>query len=264
MRGITIGAAPFVSTRPLIYGITSDRSEDVTLTYDEPSLLAEALMRGELDVALVPSIEYLRGIGRFHIEGPALVAQPGGGGVLLASQKPLAEVERIAVGEFSRTPIAALRIVLAERYNVTPDILVEKNLRQRWREQYDAVLISGDGALPGGLHDEPCAEVVNVCSLWYSVTSKPLVTALWVFNDETLRSRLTELLVSSRNAGVQNLSHLADGIAQSTQYDGSQLYDYIAQSWSYQMGPDELDGLRRLEELAMQYDVLREARLVHA
>jgi hypothetical protein len=67
--------------------------------------------------------------------------------------------------------------------------------------------------------------------------------------------------VTSRNLGVQNLSRLADGIAQTTQFDREHLYGYLSQCWSYNMGQEELDGLRALEEFALQYDVLREARL---
>ena len=37
---------------------------DVVLTMEFPSVLAEQLAAGELDVALIPSVEYLRGAGR--------------------------------------------------------------------------------------------------------------------------------------------------------------------------------------------------------
>ena len=56
---LRIGAVNYLNTKPLVYGLQS-LLPDARLVYDFPSRLAEALGSGELDIALVPSIEVAR------------------------------------------------------------------------------------------------------------------------------------------------------------------------------------------------------------
>lgn len=263
MSSIHLGIAHFICARPLVYGLTSDERPDVTLSYDEPAVLAESLSRHDMDAALIPSIEYLRGVGEALAHSVALVARPNRGAVVLVSQQPIEDVRRIAVNEFCRTPIAALRIVLAEKFSLFPDMLVEKNFEADWRDRYDAALLAGDDALRW-LNDPSNGDdthVYNVAELWTEITNTPLILGLWVFGGTARRELLNKALILSRNLGMQNLSHLADGIAQSTQYEGEFLYDYLSNCFSYDQGEDELRGLRMLEELSIKYDLLREPRL---
>lgn len=262
MSRIRIGVPQSLSVRPLIYGLTRSPQPGVELVYDQPGVLASRLERGELDLALVPAIEYVRGVGTAYVEGPAHVARTGGHGILLVSRVPAREIERIAVHEFCRSPIAATRVVLDRIHGVRPDMLVEKNFTGDWRESYDAILLTGDAALDLAVHGHPAdLEVHNVVEMWTQVTGYPLPLSLWVFNDTDLQATFARWLVTSRNLGMQNLSRLADGIAATSHYGSEVLYDYFSNSWTYQLGPDEVAGLRALEELAMEYDLVREGRL---
>jgi len=259
---IRLGVPQFIAARPLIYGLMRGGANRVEFTYNEPAILSDALARGQLDAALIPSIEYLRGTGHFYVAGPALVARPGRANIILVARKPLAELERVAVGEFCRTPVAALRVVLSELHDSEPDLLVEKNPNADWRECYDAILLAGDAALRR-LTDEPVAgdTVHNVTSMWSELTGQPLVAALWVYSDPAIGTELSKLLLTSRNLGVQNLSHLCDGIAQTSQYDAEFLYDYLFNGWSYELHDNELTGLRTLEEHGLRFDLLRHGRM---
>ena len=57
---LRVGAVSYLNAKPLYYRL-EEFAPDVRLTMDYPSVLAEKLANGELDVALIPSIEYLRG-----------------------------------------------------------------------------------------------------------------------------------------------------------------------------------------------------------
>lgn len=261
MSPIRLGIPQHICARPLVYGLMRNTGSRMQVVYGESSALAEAVQRGRLDAALVPSIEYLRGTGERYVEGPAMVASAADGNILLVTQTPIEEIQRIAVSEFCRTPVTVLRVVLAGAHGVTPDFLVEKNL-SGWRESYDAVLLSGDAALQYCC-TEPLAGDTrhNVAGLWYQLTAAPLVTALWVYNDAELSTELNKSLITSRNLGMQNLSHLADGIAQTSQYESKFLYDYLNNCWTYDMRDARRAGLRTLEEQALRYDLLRHSRL---
>lgn len=56
----TIGAVQYLNTKPLVHGLTAC---GVDVVYDLPSRLSDRLASGELDVALIPSIELFRGRG---------------------------------------------------------------------------------------------------------------------------------------------------------------------------------------------------------
>ena len=155
-----------------------------------------------------------------------------------------------------------VRIVLDRVHNVTPDLLVEKNFTGDWRERYDAILLSGDSALDHISRPVPAGlETHNVTDLWGQVTPHPLVLGLWVHANKELEATFSKWLMTSRNLGLQNLSRLADGIAATTQYESEQLYDYFANSWSYNLDKDGMTALCALEEMAVEYDLVREPRM---
>lgn len=267
MRKIRIGAPDYVSSRPLIYGLRTQRPRHVELSYGEPGELATALEQNRLDVALVPSIEYLRGVGEHIVAGPAIVVRGRTGGVLLATNRPIDEIERIAVAENSRTPVAVLRILLDKAYGTLPDFCVFKNDPDLWRENFDAVLLTGDRGLDYCMRklqdNETCHDVGE---MWCSLFPAPLVLSLWLYNDEALGPQLGELLTQSRDAGMRELSLLADELARTTSFDSRFLYDYLSRGWSYAMGAPEEAGLKLLEDHALEYQLIQKRRLseIHA
>jgi chorismate dehydratase len=259
---VRVGVPGFVSVRPLIFGFTRRQAPEVELEYLEPGLLADVLGRGQLEAALLPSIEFLSGAGKYFLEGPALIARPSTGSVLLLTRKPVEAVERIAVSEFCRSPVTVTRIVLAEMFGVTPDLCVCKNIQGNWREEYDGILLSGDRGLQYlAERPEPDALALNIAELWQELTALPLVLGLWVYNNGALKGRLTKIMVLSRNLGMRNLSRLADGISHTSQYDNELIYDYLSNCWDYQLTDEAMKGLKALEEYALRYDLIRESRL---
>jgi len=70
MREVRIGAVSYLNTRPLVYGLR--QQPGVSLSFDVPSALAEKLRAGEIDVGLVPIVEYLRGVAKRSSPGSAL------------------------------------------------------------------------------------------------------------------------------------------------------------------------------------------------
>ena len=60
MRKVTLGAVGYLNARPLVYGL--DRQQDLfDVRFDVPSTCAALLHAGDVDVGMIPSIEFLRG-----------------------------------------------------------------------------------------------------------------------------------------------------------------------------------------------------------
>jgi chorismate dehydratase len=265
VRELRFGAADYISIRPLLRGLGRNGAGE-RVCFEPPAALVESFARGRYDAALIPSIEYLRGAGRFVLAGPALVGRSAPGGIVLVSQKPIEEIERVAVGEFCRTPVAVLRIVLGELLHVLPDLLVEKRIGEDdWRDRYDAALLTGDAALREALAEKTEGQArFNVTEMWKTLTRTPLVHAVWVYDDESRSEEIAHALGHSRDVGVEGLTTLAEETSQALGLDAMALYDYFTRAWSYDLGESEMEGLRALNDLSRGYDLLRDNRLAAA
>jgi chorismate dehydratase len=264
VKQIHIGASKRLAVQPLIFGLTEKPTSGVTLRLDEPGCLAAALERGDLDAALIPSIEYLRGVGGYSLSGPALVAKSRTKSVMLVTDRPLSEIGRIAVDEHSRTPLVVVRVVLHKLYGILPDLCVLKRPplgAGDWKGDYHGILLTDDEGLRYCTQDVKPDEICHdIGEMWNSIHSRPLVQSLWAFNDETLKGTLESILNASRDYGLNNLSRLAESMAHSSPLDAESLRRYFETAWGFHLGPEERKGLWQLEDEACEYQLLQGRR----
>jgi len=265
VKRIRIGASDHLAIRPLLLGLVEHAPKGVELVYEEPGPLTVALERGDLDAALIPSIEYLRGVGAVALPGPALVANERTMGLVLVTEKPFSEIKRVAVEEFSGTPLVALRVVLDKLHGILPDLCILKRKplgTSNWREEFDAALLMNDDALAYACGEKrPAESCHDVGEMWRSVFSSPLVVSVWAYNDPRLGKNIESILVSSRDRGVENIPAISESLAQTSLYDERFLHEYFSSAWSYDLGSGEEEGLRVLEDAACEYELLQTRRL---
>ena len=75
-KPMRIGAVRYLNSKPLIYRL-QELAPWAELRLDVPSRLADQLASGDLDVALIPSIEYFRGQDYAIVPGMAVETAPG-------------------------------------------------------------------------------------------------------------------------------------------------------------------------------------------
>jgi len=63
---------------------------------------------------------------------------------------------------------------------------------------------------------------------------------------------------------VNNLAALCDSVARASSYSAGFLLQYYSSAWGFHLGPAEEEGLRLLEDVAYQYQLLQERRLENA
>ncbi|MEZ6075292.1 MAG: MqnA/MqnD/SBP family protein [Pirellulaceae bacterium] len=98
---VSIGAVSYLNTKPLIFGL--QQQLDCQLRLDLPSRLADDLAARKLDVALIPSVEFLRG-RQFSIVSDACIACRGPvRSVRVLFRKPPQRARSLALDEGSRT-----------------------------------------------------------------------------------------------------------------------------------------------------------------
>jgi chorismate dehydratase len=218
---------------------------------DVPSRLAEQLAEGTLDVALIPSVEYLRGVSRGYeiIPGFAIAARGPVRSVKLFSRVPWERIERLALDGGSRTSQVLARIWLDARHGVCPRQIEELPLGVSVLESTaDAVLLIGDRAMK--VPHEWFHAVVDLAEAWHALTGLPFVFALWVVRAGVELGDLPEKLARSRTSGLAHAAELARIHGPGLGLDFSTCYDYLTRSLSYDLGEPELAGLRRFAEMA--------------
>lgn len=241
---LRVGAVTYLNAKPLYYRL-DQFAPGVTLSMDYPSVLADRLSAGDLDVALIPSVEYLRGAAQGYeiLPGFAIAARGPVRSVNLFSRVPIDQIRRLALDEGSRTSQALARVWLDLKHGVRPSVLEQLPMGVSALESTaDAVLVIGDRAMK--VPHDPFLEVVDLAEAWNGLTGLPFVFALWVTRSDVDLGSLPEALSKSRAMG---LAHAADLARENGPRLGLSLetcYDYLTRVLSYDLGEREIAGMR--------------------
>jgi chorismate dehydratase len=235
---------------PLYYELC-ENAPQVVLSMDVPSRLAEQLAACELDVALIPSVEYLRGAERGYeiIPDFAIAARGPVRSVKLFGRVPWQEVKRLALDAGSRTSQVLAQIWLDARYRVRPPQVEELPLGVSALESTaDAVLVIGDRTM--WVPHNQFHEVVDLAEAWNELTGLPFVFALWVARAGVDLDGLPAALNRSRALGLAHAASIARLHGHRLGLDFAACYDYLTRVLSYDLGEPEIAGLRRFAGMA--------------
>jgi chorismate dehydratase len=216
---------------------------------DLPSVLADRLAARELDLALIPSIEYFRGESYRILPGFAIASRGPVRSVKLFARKPFHQIKRLALDEGSRTSQALARIYLAEVHGVRPAQIEQLPMGVPLQESTaDAVLLIGDRCMR--VPDKPFRAVVDLAEAWHQLTGLPFVFALWVTRENVDLGSLPEALDQCRAEGLTNASRVAEELAPRLGVDPAYCVDYLTRVISYDLGEPEIEGLKRFAQRA--------------
>ena len=143
---LRVGAVNYLNTKPLIERLTGF-APNIELSLDLPSRLADQLAAGELDVGLIPVVEYFRGDGYTFVPNVAIGSRGPVLSVTLFSKVPWEDVRTVALDEGSRTSAALTQIILRKRYGVQPEVYPLAIDTPAENLTADAVLLIGDRAM---------------------------------------------------------------------------------------------------------------------
>ena len=241
---LRVGAVRYLNAKPLYYRL-EEFAPGVRLWMDLPSRLADQLGRGELDLGLIPSVEYLRGAASGYeiLPGFAIAAKGPVRSVKLFSRVPFDEIRRLALDEGSRTSQALTRVWLDAAHGVRPEVIETLPMGGSALESTaDAVLVIGDRAML--VPDAPFHSVVDLAEAWRDLTGLPFVFALWVARPGVDLGDLPAALDRCRVEGLAHAEEIADENGPKLGLDRETCVDYLTRVLSYDLGEPELAGLR--------------------
>lgn len=246
---LRIGAVAYLNTKPLICDLEL-LAPEAELVLDVPSKLADHLAADQLDVALIPVIEYFRSGSYTAVPDIAIASRGPVLSVTLFSKKSWPEIRRVALDEGSRTSSALAQILLRKRYGVNP-ALVPLPLNQMAEEcDADAVLLIGDRAmracLPGFAH------AFDLGQEWHNWTGLPFVYAFWAVRPGVDLGELPEILAEAKKRGLSRLGQIAQAEARLLELDAGFCRRYLANIIHFDLGPAEQAGLNHYYQLACE------------
>jgi len=253
-RSVRAGAVNYLNTKPLICDL-EQLAPGIELLLDVPGRLADLLADGQLDVALIPAIEYFRAGNYAVLPGIAIASNGPVLSVTLFSRVPWTGIRRVALDAGSRTSAALAQVLLRQRYGVRPEV-VPLPLDQAAEEvDADAVLLIGDRAmracLPGFQYG------FDLGQEWRDWTGLPFVYAFWAVRAGVDLGPVEAALHEAKRRGLERVGPIAAREAPGLGLDAGFCRRYLSNIIHFDLGPREQAGLHHYYMLACELGLAR-------
>ena len=228
MEKIRITAVSYLNTKPLLYGLfKSGLAESIDLQLNIPSVCAQKLKSGAVDlglvpVAVIPELPNPQIISNYCIGTVGTVRTVG-----IFSQRPIEELDTIYLDFHSRTSVELVRILLRDYWQLSPALLpAEPGFEDRTGGTAGALII-GDRAIEA---EGRYAYFYDLGEAWLHHTGLPFVFAAWVAN-KPLSTEFIEAFNQAQELGLQHLPQLMFLLPNPA--PGFDLRTYFTQNISY-------------------------------
>ncbi len=252
----------YLNTKPLVYGLEKGLvKHEFNMQKDVPSVCAERLLQGEVELGLVPSIEYARSKGAWKIVPNLAIASNGPvASVALFFNQDIKRIEKVALDTSSRTSVALLKILLMEKFEIEPEFVVMPPNLEEMLKRADAALVIGDKALQ---YQTEMPNHLDLGEEWSDMTGLPFVYAFWAGHDLSLTGEEVEILQKSYEIGAQNIEKIAREYAVGKPQDWAFYRDYLTQNIVYKFGEDEKAGLMEFYHYAFYLGLIEHIPELH-
>jgi chorismate dehydratase len=257
---VRLGAVSYLNTRPLVYGL--DARPDVALRFDVPARCADLVEAGEVDLGLVPIIEYARHADDYAVVPDVSIASMGAvDSVALFTRQPIERVRTIALDVSSRTSAGLVRLLCARHWRIEPAFVPAAPDIRAMLASADAALLIGDPALfldPATVD----AEKIDLGLAWQALTGLPFVWAVWAGRTGAASPEVCRLLYETRLRGVANIDAIARRERPDDPPGQALVARYLRETITYGLDGALLDGARAyFEGLAAEGLIARAPRL---
>lgn len=245
---LRLGAVSYLNAEPTVHGL--ERESGFRVECEVPSRVAERLHAGEVDLGLVPSIEYA--FGRYAIvPGVAIGSSGPVRSVCLFHRGPLERVRRVALDTSSRASVGLVRVLLHARLGRDPEYVRMPPGLGAMLGQADAALLIGDPALDA----ETDALRLDLGEEWTRLTGLPFVYAFWAGPVGAVDPSGVKRLQQALASGLASLGDIALRQAQGEPVRAAKYEAYLRDNIVYRLGEAEQAGLmeffRRAHALAL-------------
>lgn len=286
MSKLRISIVEYLNTAPLVWGFTDGPlTGKYDLSFTVPSQCAEALRRGDVDVAIIPSIEYQRIDGLVALPDMAVASTHEARSLLVVAKKPVEMASTFALDNSSRSTVALVKILSKRLWKIDPEFVNAPPDPTAMLEAADAALVIGDPALRvalkmsalaakspskdnccnGDPEDMPVPGVdtlfvYDVIHQWREMTGKPAVLAIWAGRRENLTPEVVADFQASKAFGLEHIPDISEGAALKLELPPCPLAKYLRQNIQFDLDEEKLAGLRLFYEMAAEDGLIPTAK----
>lgn len=225
-----------------------DESQAVDLSFSIPSVCAQRVEQGLIDIGLVPVAE----IARQNLEivpGVGITCLGAVRSILLFSRVPWSSVRTLAGDVSSRTSVQLARVILRERYGAEPEIRSQQPILTDMLRDADAALIIGDPALRLRPEDFPY-EFLDLGAEWLTLTGLPMVFAAWAGKPGVPSNFLEQILRASYRFGEHKIAEIVEQEHGARGVTREVADRYLRHHIRFDLGPREQQGMETFLDLA--------------
>jgi chorismate dehydratase len=242
MAVVRIGAVGYLNARPLTWAL--DRSPGRwQVRYDLPSVCARLLQDGEVDLGLVPSIEYLQSPDYLFVPGVGVTSRGPIASVALYARRPLDQIRHIALDTSSRTSVALIQVLCHYHFRIRPRFVPHGPDLAVMTRDYDAGLLIGDPAFEAD-HVRLGLQKIDLGEEWTTMTGLPFVYAAWTGRPGAVASDEVKALQLAQAEGVTAVDQIADEYGRGDASRAAKAAVYLRDNVKYGLGPEEAAGLQ--------------------
>lgn len=241
-RPVRIGAVGYLNARPLTWALDAS-PERWAIRYDLPSVCSSLLHAGQVDLGLVPSIDYLQDPDYRFVPGVGIGSRGPVASVALFSRVPVDRVRSIALDTSSRTSVTLIRVLCRHRFNIAPEFVAHSPDLAAMTTAADAGLLIGDPAFETD-HQALGLRKVDLGEEWTALTGLPFIYAAWTGRSGVIAAGDVTALQEAQRAGVQSVDAIANEYGRGDARRAARAAAYLRDNVKYGLGPDEAAGLQ--------------------
>ncbi len=246
MNSLRVGCVKYLNARLLIYGWPGH------VEFDHPGALCRRLARGDVDLALVSSFEFLRNPIYRIVDGVSISSDGPVYSVIVAHRGEISNIEEIELDPAAETSVNLLRCLLAE-LNLTPCLVRSSTLSPPGR------LLIGDQAIQFRQKHGEKFHYWDLGEQWKRIVDLPFVYALWLVRPEVGDAKsIADQLRAIRGRNVANIDNV---IAQEKEFDPAFCRRYYRQNLRFSFGKGEERGLQTFADLCAKLGLIPKREL---
>jgi len=260
MSPLRIGAVGYLNARPLTWALDREPSR-WRVRYDLPSVCARLLQDDEVDLGLVPSIEYLQAPDYRFVPGVGVTSRGAIASVALYSTRPLDQIRHIALDTSSRTSVALIQVLCRHHFRISPRFVPHGPDLAVMTRDFDAGLLIGDPAFEAD-HVAMGLQKFDLGLEWTAMTGLPFVYAAWTGRRGRVSAADVRRLQDAQQEGLAAVDQIAAEYACGDPARTAKAARYLRDNVKYGLGPEEAAGLQTFLDYAADLGLAPQRRAV--
>ena len=242
MSPVRVGAVGYLNARPLTWALDRDPAR-WCVRYDVPSTCSARLLAGDVDLGLVPSIDFLQAPDYRLVPGVGVGSRGPVASVALYTRREMSDIRTVALDTSSRTSVALVQVLCRHRFGIAPGFVPQGPDLAAMARDCDAALLIGDPAFDAE-HERMGLRKIDLGETWTAMTGLPFVYAAWTGRPDAVSAADVEALQDAQAEGVRAADAIAAEYGRGDAARTARAAAYLRDNVKYALGPEEAAGLQ--------------------